>query len=96
MPIKINGYWSIKATQSKWFEFESDNKTAELEIRFTAVHAREARQSHRQGNEFQNKFLITNNYSSLSEICKIRNVWKLPSPISRNTLIPCSEKFSWS
>jgi hypothetical protein len=31
----------------------------------------------------------------LSEICKRRNVWKLPSPFSMNTLIPCSEKTSW-
>jgi hypothetical protein len=34
--------------------------------------------------------------SGLSEICKIRKVWKLPSPFSRNTLIPCSEMFFWS
>jgi hypothetical protein len=33
-------------------------------------------------------------WNGLSEICKIRNVWKLPSPFSRNTLIPCSEKTS--
>jgi hypothetical protein len=31
------------------FELESDNETAEVEI-----NTREARQSHRQGNEFQN------------------------------------------
>jgi hypothetical protein len=36
------------------------------------------------------------NTSGLSQICKIRNVWKLPSPFSRNTLIPYSEKSSWS
>jgi hypothetical protein len=24
-------------------------------------------------------------------ICKIKNIWKLPSPFSRNTLISCSE-----
>jgi hypothetical protein len=28
--------------------------------RFAAFHAREVRQSHRQGNEFQNKFQIKN------------------------------------
>jgi hypothetical protein len=28
----------------------------------------------------------------MSQNCKIRNVWRLPSPFSRNTLIPCSEK----
>jgi hypothetical protein len=28
----------------------------------------------------------------LSQICKIRNVWKLPSPFSRKTLISSSEK----
>jgi hypothetical protein len=28
-----------------------------------------------------------------SEICKRRNVWKLPNPFSRNTLISSSEKF---
>jgi hypothetical protein len=32
----------------------------------------------------------------LSKIYKIRNVWKLPSPFSRNTLISSSEKTSWS
>jgi hypothetical protein len=32
----------------------------------------------------------------LSQIYRIRNVWKLPSSFSRNTLIPCSEKSSWS
>jgi hypothetical protein len=32
----------------------------------------------------------------LSEICKIRNVWNFPAPFSRNTLIPRSEKISWS
>jgi hypothetical protein len=34
--------------------------------------------------------------SGLSQIGKIRNVWKLPSPFSWNTLISCSEKSSWS
>jgi hypothetical protein len=34
--------------------------------------------------------------NGLSQICKIRNVWKLPSPLSKNTLISCSEKTSWS
>jgi hypothetical protein len=38
------------------FELESDNEKTEVEI-----NTREARQSHRQGNEFQNKFQITNN-----------------------------------
>jgi hypothetical protein len=32
----------------------------------------------------------------LSEICKIRNVWKFPTPFSRNTLISSFEKISWS
>jgi hypothetical protein len=30
----------------------------------------------------------------LSQICKIKNFWKLPSPFSRNTLIPSSETTS--
>jgi hypothetical protein len=34
--------------------------------------------------------------SGLCQICKIRNVWKLSSPFSRNTLIPSSEKSTWS
>jgi hypothetical protein len=27
----------------------------------------------------------------VSQICKIRNIWKLPSPVSRDTLISSSE-----
>jgi hypothetical protein len=46
------------------FEFESDNETAEveidLELSMQEARRREARQSHRQGNYFQNKFQITN------------------------------------
>jgi hypothetical protein len=34
--------------------------------------------------------------SSLSQICKIRNAWKLPSPFSKNTLISRSGKSFWS
>jgi hypothetical protein len=41
-------------------------------------------------------FWNLSNISGLSQICKIRNVWKLPSPFSRNTLIPSSKKTSWS
>jgi hypothetical protein len=36
------------------------------------------------------------NTSVLSQICKTRNGWKLPSLFPRNTLIPSSEKCSWS
>jgi hypothetical protein len=45
---------------------------------------------------FQNCFWNVFSTSGLSQICKKRNVWKLSSPFSRNTLIPCSEKPSWS
>jgi hypothetical protein len=45
-------------------------------------------------SSFQNCFWYVFSTSGLSQICKIRNVWKLTSPISRNTLIPCSEKCS--
>jgi hypothetical protein len=45
---------------------------------------------------FQNCFWNVFSTSGLSQICKIRNVWKRPSPFSWNTLIPCSEKTSWS
>jgi hypothetical protein len=47
-------------------------------------------------SSFQNCFWNVFSTSGLSKICKIRNVRKLPSPFSRNTLIPCSEKSSWS
>jgi hypothetical protein len=45
---------------------------------------------------FQNCFWNVFSTSVLSQSCKIRNVWKRPSPFSRNTLILCSEKSSWS
>jgi hypothetical protein len=41
---------------------------------------------------FQNCFWNLFSTFSLPQICKIRNVWKLPSLFSMNTLIPCSEK----
>jgi hypothetical protein len=44
----------------------------------------------------QNYFWNLFNSSGSSEICKIKNICKLPSPFSRNTLIACSEKSSWS
>jgi hypothetical protein len=47
-------------------------------------------------SSFQNCFWNVLSTSGLSQIYKIRNVWKLPSPFSWNTLIPCSEKNSWS
>jgi hypothetical protein len=47
-------------------------------------------------SSFQNCFWNLFSTSGLSEICKIRNVWKLPSPFTRNTLIPCFEKSSCS
>jgi hypothetical protein len=47
-------------------------------------------------SSFQNCFWNVFSTSGLSRICKIRNVWKLPSLFSWNTLIPCSEKTSWS
>jgi hypothetical protein len=40
---------------------------------------------------FQNCFWNLFSTSGLSQICKIRNVWKLPIPFSRITLIPSSE-----
>jgi hypothetical protein len=54
------------------FEFESDNETTEVEANLQLyVHAREACPSHRQGNEFQNKFQITNN-ERCNEYCEKR------------------------
>jgi hypothetical protein len=47
-------------------------------------------------SSFQNCFWNVFNTSDLSQICKIGNVWKLSRPFSRNTLILCSEKLSWS
>jgi hypothetical protein len=47
-------------------------------------------------SSFQNFFFYLFRTSGLSEICKIRNIWKLPSPFLRNTPILCSEKSSWS
>jgi hypothetical protein len=44
-------------------------------------------------SSFQNCFWNLLNTSGLSQICKIKNVWKLPIPFSRNTLIPNFEKF---
>jgi hypothetical protein len=46
-------------------------------------------------SSFQNCFWYVFSTFGLSQICKIRNVW-MSSPFSRNTLIPCSEKISWS
>jgi hypothetical protein len=46
-------------------------------------------------SSFQNFFWSHFITSGLSQICKIRNAWKLSSPFSRITLIPCSEKTSW-
>jgi hypothetical protein len=52
MPLKING--SKPLDHNEPFEFESDNETAEVEIDLElyigSIYAREARQSHRQGN----------------------------------------------
>jgi hypothetical protein len=45
---------------------------------------------------FQNCFWNLSSTSGLSQICKMRNVWKLPSSFSRNTLIRSSEKSSCS
>jgi hypothetical protein len=45
---------------------------------------------------FQNCFWNLSSTSGLSQICKLRNAWKLPSAFSRNTLISSSEKSSWS
>jgi hypothetical protein len=47
-------------------------------------------------SSFQNCFWNLYITSDLSQICKIRNVWKLTSPFSINTLLPCSEQSSWS
>jgi hypothetical protein len=43
-------------------------------------------------SSFQNCFWNVFSASGFSQ----RNVWKLPSPFSWNTLIPCSEKTFWS
>jgi hypothetical protein len=40
---------------------------------------------------FQNNFLKLFSTSGLSQICKIRNAWKLLRPFSKNSLIPRSE-----
>jgi hypothetical protein len=45
---------------------------------------------------FQNCFWNVFITAGWSQICKIRNVWKLPSPFSRKILIPCVEKTSLS
>jgi hypothetical protein len=45
---------------------------------------------------FQNFFWNLFSTSGLSQIRKMRNAWKFPRPFSRNTLISCSEKSSWS
>jgi hypothetical protein len=45
---------------------------------------------------FETVFGIFWQHYALSQICKLRNVWKLPSPFSRNTLISSSEKTSWT
>jgi hypothetical protein len=47
-------------------------------------------------SSFKNCFWNLFSNSGLSQICKIRNVWKLPIPFSRFTLISSSEKSSWS
>jgi hypothetical protein len=44
----------------------------------------------------QNCFWNLLSISGLSQICKISNVWKFPSPFSRNTLISSFEKNSWN
>jgi hypothetical protein len=41
---------------------------------------------------FQNCFWNIFSTSGMSQLCKIRNVWKLPSTFSRNTLISCSRR----
>jgi hypothetical protein len=43
---------------------------------------------------FQISFWKHFSTSGLSQIWKIRNAWNFLGPISRNTLIPCSEKTS--
>jgi hypothetical protein len=47
-------------------------------------------------SSFQHSFWNFLSTSGLSQICKIWNAWKLHSLFSRNTLIPSSEKTSWS
>jgi hypothetical protein len=46
-------------------------------------------------SSFQNCFWNLFSICGLSQICKIRNVWKLPIPFSRITLIPNSLNSSW-
>jgi hypothetical protein len=47
-------------------------------------------------SSFRNCFWNNFSISGLSHFCIIRNVWKLPSPFSRNIQISSSEKTSWS
>jgi hypothetical protein len=47
-------------------------------------------------SSFQNCFWNLFSTSGWSQIYKIRNVWKLPIPLSRITLVPSSGKSSWS
>jgi hypothetical protein len=47
-------------------------------------------------SSFQYCFWNVLSTSGMSQICKIRNICRLPSPFSRNTLIPCSDKSSLS
>jgi hypothetical protein len=47
-------------------------------------------------SSFQNCFWNVFSTSGFSQIYKIRTVWKISSPFSRNTLISCSEMTSWS
>jgi hypothetical protein len=47
-------------------------------------------------SSFQNCLWNLFSTFGLSQISEIRNVWKFPSPFSRNILIPRSEKTSWS
>jgi hypothetical protein len=46
-------------------------------------------------SSFLNCFWNGFSTSGLSQICKIRNVCKLPRPFPRNTLFPYSEKSSF-
>jgi hypothetical protein len=45
---------------------------------------------------FQNCFWNIYSIFGLSQICKMKNVWKFPNPFSRNTLISSAEKTSCS
>jgi hypothetical protein len=64
------------------------------------LYSYEKKNSHtnraREDGSFQNCFWNLFSTAGLSQICKIKNVWKLLIPLSRITLVLSSGKSSWS